>query len=519
MADDNTTPLDPNSLAYMLALGATSQPNAPAASNAPMPPPPDVTAQQPQQQTSSAPVYDPSGQPLPPPSDLTQPGQRAAQTPIPHMGGQPLLMQYVQALMHPNQGGVDPNTGQPTRPVSRGDATLEFLGNFLSNMSAGLAQSGHGPGANLRGAGAAMQAPYQRALQGYQLGQQQQLQESQIAEQQARTAQLSNIVQTPYGPMSQGLAMKVLPAAIGKEGKVEAAQAQKRFMSTPFGMFDAQSGTYVGGPSGSNAVQVTPAIAEDYSLPKELVGKTITPQTLAQFMRSQAVGTRTVMGAEGPAMVSTIGPNRGQTTNLGLGNPAAAARMAGPVQVADPNNPGQTKWMTARDAVRMGMAGPGSASVTVPRQVMNWATSGKGGEEINAFNTALQHADLLEQAAVALHNGDQRTLAGLNNRMKTEFGSADVTNFQVIANAYTREVTKMLSSGHMTDQEVAQQGATLPANASPEQIIGAVNSYRALATSKMNMRYNQYQQGLQGKPNFPQGTGGSAKASDFWNKK
>jgi hypothetical protein len=114
------------------------------------------------------------------------------------MGGMPLLMQYVQALMHPNQGGVDTNTGQPTRPVSRGDATLEFLGNFLSNMSAGLAQSGHGPGANLRGAGAAMQAPYQRALQGYQLGQQQQLQQAQIQQEQARTqAQVQAYTQQP----------------------------------------------------------------------------------------------------------------------------------------------------------------------------------------------------------------------------------------------------------------------------------------------------------------------------------
>jgi len=115
----------------------------------------------------------------------------------------------------------------------------------------------------------------------------------------------------------------------------------------------------------------------------------------------------------------------------------------------------------------------------------------------------LQHATLLQQALTALNNGDQRTLNGLRNAFKTEFGSSDVTNFNAIANAYNHEVTSVIAKGHMTDKEVAAGDATLPSKASPQQILGALNAYRALATSKMNMLQQQVQQGMKGKPNFP----------------
>jgi len=73
------------------------------------------------------------------------------------------------------------------------DAFESFLGDFMGAFSAGMAGGGTGPGANVRAAGIAMQAPYQRAVGQYQAGQeqqqlqaQQQLRESQSAEAAAR---------------------------------------------------------------------------------------------------------------------------------------------------------------------------------------------------------------------------------------------------------------------------------------------------------------------------------------------
>jgi hypothetical protein len=103
----------------------------------------------------------------------------------PRMGGRPLLLDYIQSMIKgPTTAPAPP--GEPGRPVSRGDMTLNFMGQFLANMSQGLAQAGHGPGANLRGAAGAMQAPYQREVTQYGLGQQQQLHEAQIAGEQAK---------------------------------------------------------------------------------------------------------------------------------------------------------------------------------------------------------------------------------------------------------------------------------------------------------------------------------------------
>jgi hypothetical protein len=180
-----------------------------------------LTAGRPQQvDQQQAPITGELQQAAPTSSAAPQPQAAQPQGP-PSPGGKPLLLDYIQNMI---KGG---SQGGP----SRGDSTLNFMGSFLQNLAQGLAQAGHGPGANLRGFAGGVQAPYQRQLQQYQLGQQQQAQQSQIASEaaktqqtQAQTEQLKNVVQTPYGPMSAALAAKVFPAAINSQGKVDAAK-------------------------------------------------------------------------------------------------------------------------------------------------------------------------------------------------------------------------------------------------------------------------------------------------------
>lgn len=201
--------------------------------------------------------------------------------------------------------------------------------------------------------------------------------------------------------------------------------------------------------------------------------------------------------------LASYGKAAEEVTNRMASARARAAAEARYVKVADPNNPGQIIYMPVAKASKEGMAADSSASVQVPKKVMEWATTGKGGEEINSFNTALQHADLLKEAAIRLQNGDTRWLNEKKNEFKSAFGDPNLTSAQAIANAYSREITKMLSAGHMTDSEISSAEATLPLNANLETIEGVLDAYKALAGSKMQQRYNQYQQGLKGKPNFP----------------
>jgi hypothetical protein len=147
--------------------------------------------------------------------------------------GRPILLDFIQGMLNPkSQQGPPETTNGITyggRPASRLDVFEKFLGNFMYAFSQGMAQGGTGPGANVRGAGAAMQAPYQLARQQYQLGQQQQLQQAQVQREQAQTeltrAQ-AGMVQTPYGYMPLQLAKAIWPAEIRGETAQSVAKTQ-----------------------------------------------------------------------------------------------------------------------------------------------------------------------------------------------------------------------------------------------------------------------------------------------------
>jgi hypothetical protein len=123
----------------------------------------------------------------------------------------------------------------------------------------------------------------------------------------------------------------------------------------------------------------------------------------------------------------------------------------------------------------------------------------------------------LQKAGEALRNGDVRLLNQIGNDLGVQFGSDRATNFRIMANAYAREVTKALSGGHITDAEIKEQGATIPSNASPDQILGAVNSYKMLMQSKMNLRKLQFESGRQGRTTFQQSTPNTTKGGFFAN--
>lgn len=188
MADgDNTatSAMDPNSLAALLQqtlAGGGQQPSV----NVGTFPSADTTPPGPSELdkaiASKPDIPFTAGQSAPPQAQT----QAAAQAL--RMGGMPLIAQYIQGMIQGQQRQMGPNGA--TLSPSRGDMTLNFLGQFLGNLAQGLSQAGHGPGANLRGFGAAVQAPYQRSLQDFQVQQAEQQHQAQIQAEQARTSQI-----------------------------------------------------------------------------------------------------------------------------------------------------------------------------------------------------------------------------------------------------------------------------------------------------------------------------------------
>ncbi len=98
--------------------------------------------------------------------------------------GMPAIISLIGQLIHPQgvtpSGPVDPSQA-PQRPASRFNDFENFLGNFTASLGAGLAASGTGPGANIRGTAGALNQPHNAAMEQYQMQQQQQAAQSQQA--------------------------------------------------------------------------------------------------------------------------------------------------------------------------------------------------------------------------------------------------------------------------------------------------------------------------------------------------
>jgi hypothetical protein len=143
-----------------------------------------------------------------------------------------------------------------------------------------------------------------------------------------------------------------------------------------------------------------------------------------------------------------------------------------------------------------------SGDFSIEQSVRKEFTSGDAAKNLTAFNTAIEHSKQLSIATDALDNGDVRTLNKIGNAFGYEFGSDKQTNFNVIKNALSGEISKVFKGGQATDAEIKAVQQPFDAANSTTQLKGAINNAIALMNSKRDALKQQYEQGTQGKPNF-----------------
>lgn len=143
-----------------------------------------------------------------------------------------------------------------------------------------------------------------------------------------------------------------------------------------------------------------------------------------------------------------------------------------------------------------------SGDYSIEQGVKKEFTSGDAAKNLTAFNTAIEHAGQLRQAADALDNGDVRGLNAIGNQLGYQFGNDKTTNFNVIKNALSGEISKVFKGGQATDAEIKQVEQPFSSANSPAQLKGAIDNAVALMNSKRNALQQQYQAGIQAKPNF-----------------
>lgn len=143
-----------------------------------------------------------------------------------------------------------------------------------------------------------------------------------------------------------------------------------------------------------------------------------------------------------------------------------------------------------------------SANYDIEKGVMKSATSGKIADNLTAFNTASDHLRQLSSATDALENTDSRTLNKIGNTLGYEFGSDKTTNFNVIKNAVSGEISKVFKGGQATDAEIAHVMQPFDAANTTAQLKGAIKQAQSLMDSKRTALREQVEKGKKGQANF-----------------
>lgn len=120
-------------------------------------------------------------------------------------------------------------------------------------------------------------------------------------------------------------------------------------------------------------------------------------------------------------------------------------------------------------------------------------STGAQGNSIRSFDVATDHLDTLQKYVEAAKNGDYRVINSLRQKWLQETGSPLPTNIQAVAPIVGAEVSKAIigSNNALADREELRK----PLNGanSPEQLMGAIQAYKALMTGQLKGLGKQYE--------------------------
>jgi hypothetical protein len=95
------------------------------------------------------------------------------------------------------------------------------------------------------------------------------------------------------------------------------------------------------------------------------------------------------------------------------------------------------------------------------KDTTDYFTKGKGGQQLTAFNTAMNHLDTLDKLAADLNNTDLQVANRAKQAWAQQTGSPAPANFAAAKNAMSGEVAAALKASGATDQEITKVGERL----------------------------------------------------------
>jgi hypothetical protein len=119
------------------------------------------------------------------------------------------------------------------------------------------------------------------------------------------------------------------------------------------------------------------------------------------------------------------------------------------------------------------------------QQALKRFSGGAEGTAVRAMNTATDHLFTLEEAGMALKNGNVRLFNDIANKIKKEIGVAAPVSFDGVKKIVAGEIVKATtgSAGALGDREKVEQ-SILSSN-SPEQLLEQIEYYKKLMTGQL----------------------------------
>lgn len=130
-------------------------------------------------------------------------------------------------------------------------------------------------------------------------------------------------------------------------------------------------------------------------------------------------------------------------------------------------------------------------------------TSGVAARNVTAINTAIRHLGTLNDLGEALKNGDIRVVNAAVNRVATELGMPEVSNFEQAQSAVGNELMRVFRQVGAHAQETKDWEAKFPAKASPEQLKGAVKTAVELLDGRIKALDEQWMRGMDTDKGYP----------------
>ncbi len=199
-----------------------------------------------------------------------------------------------------------------------------------------------------------------------------------------------------------------------------------------------------------------------------------------------------------PAQNALISGNA-QYTQATKTAPGVAIAQSRPVQVIDPNNPGNTHFVAGGQAIAQNLSGMGSATHQSAVGTLNDASHGQIAQTITAGNTLRHHLELYDQAVDAVNNGNSKMLNSIGNTLGVQMGNDAQTNLGLIRHAVAIESARFHIGASPNESDIKEQNDLLSGDGSPKQMHGGAATVRALAVGKQSALTEQVNAGLQGK--------------------